>query len=87
YRPPNFTSSQISSSHLPLGSAPSWIIIDEIGDVACLLRTISRSVFHDPELHFQVRQQIVSHIFQNNEYFLHISNGFNNEQIHILALP
>ncbi|CAN0079745.1 unnamed protein product, partial [Laminaria digitata] len=61
----------------------SWIIIDEIADGACLLRTISRSVFH-----FQARQQIVSHIYQNNEYFfLHISNGFNSEQIHILGLP
>ncbi|CAN0455981.1 unnamed protein product, partial [Laminaria digitata] len=67
-----------------------WIIIDEIADGACLLRTISRSVFHDPEkIHFQVRQQIVSHIYQNNEYFffLRIPNGFNSEQIHILGLP
>ncbi|CAN0381306.1 unnamed protein product, partial [Laminaria digitata] len=48
----------------------------------------SRSVFHDPEVHFQARQQIVSHIYQNNEYFfLHISNGFTSEQIHILGLP
>ncbi|CAN0410074.1 unnamed protein product, partial [Laminaria digitata] len=64
-------------------------IINEIADGACLLRTISRSVFHDPEqIHFRVRQQIVSHIYQNNEYFfLHIPNGFNSEQIHILGLP
>ncbi|CAM9869448.1 unnamed protein product, partial [Laminaria digitata] len=67
----------------------SWITIDEIDDGACLLRTISRSVFHDPEqIHFQVRQQIVSHIYQNTEYFfLHIPNGFNSEQIYILGLP
>ncbi|CAN0371201.1 unnamed protein product, partial [Laminaria digitata] len=72
-----------------LRSAPSWIIIDEIADGACLLRTISRSVFHDTEqIHFQVRQQIVSHIYQNNEYlFLAIPNGFNSEEIYLLGIP
>lgn len=87
YRPPNFTFSQETSPHNSLGTEPSWVIIDEIGDGACLLRAISRAVFHDPELHYQVRQQIVSHISQNHDnFYLHISNGFNNELIHILGL-
>ncbi|CAN0436522.1 unnamed protein product, partial [Laminaria digitata] len=65
-----------------------WLIIDEVGDGACLLRAVSRRVFNDPDQHFLVRQQIVSHISQNIDiFFLHVSNGFNNEQIHILGHP
>lgn len=34
------------------------------------------------------RQQIVAYISQNQaSFFLHMSNGFKNEQIHILGLP
>ena len=39
----------------------SWNIVDEVGDGACLLRTIARRALGDPSLHAQVRQQIVSH--------------------------
>ena len=49
---------------------------------------MSRSVFHEPELHYQGMQQIISHISQNHDsLLLHIPNGFNNEHIHILGLP
>ena len=63
-----------------------WDIVDEVGDGACLLRTIARRVFGNPELHPQVRSEIVSHIAQNSQpYIMHISNGFGNEPIHILG--
>ena len=49
---------------------------------------VSRHVFHAPEQHFLVRQQIVSYISQNIDiFFLHVSNGFNNEHIHKLGHP
>ena len=63
-----------------------WNIVDEVGDGACLLRTIARRVFGKPELHPQVRSEIVSHIAQNSQqYSMHISSGFGNEPIHILG--
>ena len=86
YQPPN--SNPPSRPSLPAPDQPqppsSWNIVDEVGDGACLLRTIARKVFGDPEYHHQVRQQIVSHIHANQDYFfLHIQNGFGNEPIHV----
>ena len=46
YRPPNMTySQQVTSSNRSRGTDPSWLIVDEIGDGACLLRAVSRFVF------------------------------------------
>ncbi|CAM9908664.1 unnamed protein product, partial [Scytosiphon promiscuus] len=59
-------------------------IVDEVGDGACLLRTIARKVFRTPASHPIVRQQIVSHIQSNsNDFFMHISDGFGDEQTRI----
>ena len=73
YHPPTWPSASPSStshqsqhatsSTSSQGVHAAWSIVDEIGDGACLLRTISRRVFHNPEHHPQVRQPIVSHTF------------------------
>ena len=53
-----------------------------------LTRALSRRVLNHPQQHSQVKHQIVSHISPNNDLFMfHISNGFHNEQIHILEQP
>ena len=88
YHPPTWNSlnqSQSSASPPPSRRGTNaWSIIDEIGDGACLLRTIARHVFGDPESHLQVRQQIVSHIHTHaHDFLLHIGDGFGNEHIHI----
>lgn len=91
YNPPNFPSrDRPASSSSPLIPSqprnPSWDIVDEVGDGACLLRTIARKVFGDPECHPQVRQQIVSHIASNpDDYIQHIANGFGDDSIQILG--
>ena len=52
------------------------------------MRAYSRCAFNDPDHHLLVRQQIVTPISQNQAIlFLYVSNGFNNEQIHILCYP
>ena len=88
---PSSTSHQsqhATSSTSSQGVHAAWSIVDEIGDGACLLRTISRRVFHNPEHHPQVRQQIVSHILGNAQHFLmHIADGFGSEQIRIQGSP
>ena len=69
YRPPllpyDVTSTQLPPSprHPPDNG---WNIVDEVGDGACLLRTIARRVFGNPELHPQVRTEIVSNIAQTS---------------------
>ena len=85
YHPPTWNSlnqSQSSASPPPSRRGTNaWSIIDEIRDGACLLRTIARHVFGDPESHLQVRQQIVSHIHTHaHDFFMHIGDGFGNEQ-------
>ena len=88
YRPPLLPYA-VTSAQLPPSRHPpdnGWNIVDEVGDVACLLRTIARQVFGNPELHPQVRSEIVLHIEQNSQqYIMHISNGFGNEPIHMLG--
>ena len=56
------TNQHATSSTSSQGVHAAWSIVDELGDGAGLLRTTSRRVFHNPEHHPQVRQQIVSHI-------------------------
>ncbi|CAN0164444.1 unnamed protein product, partial [Scytosiphon promiscuus] len=64
----------------------AWTIIDEVGDGACLLRAIARRALNNPNLHHIVRQQIVSHIHDNqDQFYLHVSNGFGNDQIQVLG--
>ncbi|CAN0069330.1 unnamed protein product, partial [Hapterophycus canaliculatus] len=61
-------------------------IIDEVGDGACRLRAIARRALNNPNLHQIVRQQIVAHINNNpDQFFLHVSNGFGNDQIQVLG--
>ncbi|CAN0053004.1 unnamed protein product, partial [Hapterophycus canaliculatus] len=63
-----------------------WTIVDEIGYGACLLRAIARRALHDPTLHHIIRQQIVTHVHDNQEhFFLHVSAGFGNDRIQILG--
>ena len=98
YHPPTWPSANPSStshqsqhatsSTSSQGVHAAWSIVDEIGDGACLLRTISRRVFHDLEHHPQVRQQVVSHILGNAQHFvMHIPGGFGSEQIRIQGSP
>ena len=89
YRPPllpyTITSAQLPPSrrHPPDNGGN---IVDEVGDGAFILRTIARRVFGNPELHPQVRSEIVSYSAQNSQqYIMHTSNGFRNEPIHILG--
>ena len=78
--PPNNSEPASNNNQLPA----SWNIIDEIGDGACLLRTIARRAFGDPQQHPLVRQQIISHIQSNIAHFLmHIENGFGDDTIRI----
>lgn len=87
YHPPNYNNiitrnDPSSNNDLPL--PPSWNIIDEIGDGACLLRTIARKALGDPQRHTQVRQQIVSHIASNPSSFIqHVENGFGDDTIRV----
>ncbi|CAN0495618.1 unnamed protein product, partial [Scytosiphon promiscuus] len=50
--------------------SPAWTITDEVGDGACLLRAIARRALNNPNIHhIIVRQQIVSHIHDNQDQF------------------
>ena len=89
YRPPLLPYAVTSAQLPPSRRHPpdnGWDIVDEVGDRACLSRTIARRVFGNPELHPQVRSEIVSNIAQNSQqHIMHISSGFGNERIHILG--
>ena len=45
--------------------APQWHIIPEIGDGACLLRCVSRTIHNTPDMHEFIRADILNHISQN----------------------
>ena len=42
-----------------------WRLQHEIGDVACGFRAIARHFLGDPELHYQIRQQLVQYMSEN----------------------
>ena len=57
YRPPLLPYAVTSAQLPPSRRHPpdnGWNIVDEVGDGACLLRTIARRVFGNPELHPKV---------------------------------
>ena len=70
-----------------------WSIIPEIGDGACLLRCISRSVYNTPDMHDIVRQDIINHITNNlhnpvpgtggQTYHQSIAVGVHQEQVQV----
>lgn len=61
-------------------------MVGEVGDGACLLRTIARRGFGNPDLHLQVRHEIISNIAQHpQQHLLHISNVFGGELVQTLG--
>ena len=76
---------------------PSWSIVNEIGDGACLLRCIARHVFNNPLFHFIVRHQRLNHMSQHmydntpgsgrNTFHQTITTGVNEEYITISGSP
>ena len=73
-----------------------WIIVNELGDGACLLRCISRKDFGDPEQHATIRANILQYLrdhlhdtHRNEELSFHdaIYFGIGIEHVQILNAP
>ena len=60
-----------------------WRLQHEIGDGACGFRAIARHFLGDPELHYQIRQQLVQYMSENrHNNDLHIYEGINVELLY-----
>ena len=67
-------------------SQPYWKITDEVGDGACLLRTIARRVYGTAEQHADVREGLIGLILDTiGMFFIDIENEFGTERIHVLG--
>ncbi len=67
----------------PPPQEPYWLFQNEIGDGACGFRAIARHVLGDPELHLQVRQQVVQYMSDNRHHDqLGINEGINMEYLY-----
>ena len=60
-----------------------WRLQHEIGDGACGFRAIARHFLGDPELHYQIRQQLVQYMSENrHNNDLRIYEGINVELLY-----
>lgn len=51
----------------PSPNQPHWLLQPGIGDGACGFRALARHFLGDPELHFQIRQQVVQYMSENRD--------------------
>ena len=67
----------------PPPEQPYWRLQHEIGDGACGFRAIARHFLGDPELHHQIRQQLVQYMSENrHNNDLRIYEGINVELLY-----
>ena len=68
---------------IPAPEQPYWRLQHEIGDGACGFRAIARHFLGDPELHYQIRQQLVQYMSENrHNNDLRIYEGINVELLY-----
>ena len=78
----------ISDSPPPPHPPPHWAVQHEIGDGACGFRAIARRFLQDPDLHLQVRQNVVQHLSNHrNVHDYHIYDGIGTELMFSMAFP
>ena len=68
---------------IPAPEQPYWRLQHGIGDGACGFRAIARHFLGDPELHDQIRQQLVQYMSENRRNNdLRINEGINVELLY-----
>ena len=62
---------------------PHWTFHNDIGDGACGFRATARLLLGDPELHLQMRQQVMQYMSNNrNNHDLRIYEGIDIERLY-----
>ena len=88
YSQPNTTPPLPSAnrSNFQPSSKSRWAIFREVGDGLCGFRSLSRHILGIPDLHAQIRNEVVQYLDQHREnQDFNISTGIDTENIYVLG--